>query len=97
VELIGMWGMTSTRNDVWGNRDGASNIDTEFYLEVDPLFFNADERNFALRPESPVLDVGDDGHPVTTSYNGVTRPVGGGYDIGAYEMPLPTWLPVILR
>lgn len=97
VELIGMWGMTSTRNDVWGNRDGVSNIDTEFYLEVDPLFFNADERNFALRPESPVLDVGDDGHPVSTSYNGVTRPVGGGYDIGAYEMPLPTWLPVILR
>lgn len=93
-----LWSMTSTRNDVWGNELGASSeTGDSFYLETDPLFFNANEGMFALHPESPCIDVGDYGHPVSTSYNNAPRPIGVGYDMGAYEMPVPTYLPVLLR
>lgn len=97
LEATGGWGLTSTRNDVWGNSLGHSNIGAIFYLNTDPLFYNPGEGEFALHPASPCLDVGDYSHPQTTSYNGVIRPVGAGYDLGAYEMPLPSWLPVIMR
>jgi parallel beta-helix repeat protein len=97
VEGSGSWSMVNTRNDVWGNGLGASNTGASFYLEVDPRFFNANAGAYALRPGSPCLDVGDYGHPVYTSYNDVARPIGAGYDLGAYEMPVPVWLPVLLR
>ncbi len=97
MDLSGSSNMYSTRNDVWGNSLGGSNPSSSFYLETDPLFFNADLGEFALRPASPCLDVGDYGHPVSTSFNGIPRPQGISYDLGAYEMPLPTWLPVVLR
>ncbi|MBN1535712.1 MAG: right-handed parallel beta-helix repeat-containing protein [Anaerolineales bacterium] len=98
IEKIGAtWSMALTRNDVWGNSLGASSPSASFYLEVDPLFFGQGFGAFALRPGSPCIDVGDYGHPESNSYNNIPRPVGVGYDIGAYEMPVPTYLPVLLR
>lgn len=97
IEKSGTWGTTETRNDVWGNLLGASSPGTSFYLEVDPLFFGDGFGAFALRPESPCIDVGDNVHTVTTSYNNAPRPIGAGFDIGAYEMEVPTYLPVLLR
>lgn len=99
IEKVGtLWSMTSTRNNVWGNELGASSeTGDSFYLETDPLFFNANEGVFALRPESPCIDVGDFSHTLDHAYNNIPRPTGAGFDMGAYEMPIPTYLPVLLR
>ncbi len=43
---------------------------------------------FGLRETSPALDAGDADLAPATDLNGVTRPVGDGVDIGAYEGPV---------
>jgi parallel beta-helix repeat protein len=51
----------------------------------DPRFVNATSRDFHLQSGSPALDAGVTLGPVTTDYEGVPRPQGPGYDLGASE------------
>jgi len=57
---------------------GAGNINT------DPLFINAPD-DLRLQDTSPCIDSGTSEGAPATDILGVTRPQGGGVDMGAYE------------
>ena len=52
----------------------------------DPLFVNLTANNFHLSAGSPAIDSGATVQ-LATDYDGVARPQGSAYDIGAYEYP----------
>ncbi len=52
---------------------------------TDPLFTNAGSRDYTLTASSPAKDAGLTLSTVTVDANGVARPQGSAYDIGAYE------------
>jgi hypothetical protein len=54
-------------------------------VNANPDFVNAAGGNYALASGSPAIDHGMTLSPVTTDYNGVARPQGAAYDIGAFE------------
>lgn len=86
--------LSAHHNDVWGNDLGASTFEIPFFLQEDPLFFDAGADRYALRGGSPCIDAAMPLLP--GSYNGLSRPQGAGHDIGAYEMAL-VHLPLALR
>lgn len=54
-------------------------------LQVDPLFVNAAARDFHLTSSSPAINKGITVVDLTVDPDGNPRPLGGTYDIGAYE------------
>ena len=70
---------TITYSLVEGGYTGTGNLD------ADPLFLNPDA-NLRLGPGSAAIDVGDIDVCPAADLDGVTRPVGLGCDMGAYEM-----------
>ncbi|MBA3831938.1 MAG: right-handed parallel beta-helix repeat-containing protein [Chthoniobacterales bacterium] len=57
-------------------------------IAADPKFFRFDD--FHLRADSPAIDAGLNlGTAVPIDYDGVVRPQGAGFDIGAFELPVP--------
>ena len=55
-------------------------------LNVDPLFV-ARYTNLRLQPNSPILDAGYDlGNLVADDFDGIARPQGTGFDMGAFEL-----------
>lgn len=50
----------------------------------DPLFVDADGGDYRLQEDSPAVDAGAEDGP-DSDFDGFTRPVGGGFDIGAFE------------
>ncbi len=76
-------------NDLWNNITPYVGIGKGFNdISVDPLYYS----DFSLQPGSPCIDAiptGDPpGDPVTQDRNGNHRPIGAGFDMGAYEAPL---------
>ncbi len=59
--------------------DGIGNID------ADPLFVDAATDDFRLSAGSPCIDAGDPASTLTEDLDGDPRPVGSGFDMGAYE------------
>lgn len=53
---------------------------------TEDIFVAPDDHDFRLRPESPAIDQGAPG-AVLTDLDGMPRPAGQGFDIGAYESP----------
>ena len=49
------------------------------------LFINPESKDFHLKEGSPAIDTGVDLPDVTGDFDGLPRPSGDGYDIGAYE------------
>ena len=64
----------------------------------DPRFVDPLNDNYHLRFGSPAIDHGIDAD-VYTDLDGDPRPIGSGFDIGAYEFQLikRVYLPVILK
>jgi parallel beta-helix repeat protein len=54
---------------------------------TNPLFVNAAAGDFHLSATSPAIDAGVALPAVAVDFDGVSRPQGLGYDIGAYEYP----------
>jgi hypothetical protein len=77
----------------WGNKDGFSGtyVDTDCNIDqsgvagpaTDPEFFAPASGDYHLRATSPAVDACTTGLP--TDLENVARPVGSGYDMGAYE------------
>jgi hypothetical protein len=83
-----------------GTFSGSSSPKGVNYIIADPLFVSAtidpSTANFHLKPNSPAIDKGTsnlDPASQHIDFDGVSRPQGAGYDIGAYEStasPQPT-------
>ena len=52
---------------------------------TDPMFIDANNRDYRLRSNSPAVDIGLSVNAPLTDYYGNSRPQGKGIDIGAYE------------
>ncbi|MBN1264814.1 MAG: right-handed parallel beta-helix repeat-containing protein, partial [Anaerolineales bacterium] len=57
----------------------------EHSITGDPLFISVEEQDFHLQPDSPAVDSGNLLLSVSSDIEGTARPLGAGYDIGAYE------------
>jgi len=79
VDWGGSAGSTSTTN-LCGDNTGMSCI-----LTTNLKFVNAASNDFHLQASSPTIDAGTTVSVVTTDFDGVSRPQGSAYDIGAYE------------
>ncbi len=55
------------------------------FISEDPMFVNPDAMDFHLSAGSPLIDFGTALASVPDDYDGVARPQGSGYDIGAFE------------
>lgn len=74
--------VTTSNNLMWKtqNREYSS---SDFV--ADPMFVDPDNHDYRLRAGSPAIDAGVTIPEIETDLVGTQRPVGGGYDIGAYE------------
>lgn len=52
---------------------------------TDPLFVNEPLRNYHLQSDSPCVDKGSTISSITDDKDGISRPQGSGYDMGAHE------------
>jgi hypothetical protein len=78
---------TATDNDMWmsnGSRPGTYGSNAS-YINENPQFVNLSGLNFHLSSSSPMIDAGQRISQVTHDYDGVSRPQGTAYDIGAFE------------
>jgi len=64
------------------------------YIIANPEFVNVSEGDFHLQSDSPAIDNGSSVDAPSVDYDGNPRPIGAGYDIGAYEYlsgPVGLW------
>jgi hypothetical protein len=70
--------------------DGYSSTNGTDYILGDPDFVDENNDDFHLQRLSPAIDNGTSTDAPTTDFDGNTRPLGVGYDIGAYEYAIDT-------
>ena len=68
-----------TYSNITGGYTGTGNINSN------PLFIDPENGNFKLQATSPSIDTGTNNGAPSVDYDGNPRPVGAGYDMGAYE------------
>jgi parallel beta-helix repeat protein len=61
------------------------NYDNKTNIETDPLFVDLANGNYYLQAGSPCIDSGTSEGAPSTDIDGIPRPQGAGYDMGAYE------------
>ena len=79
--------LVSGTNNLWfgaGDPPSCSNLTTN--VTGDPLFFNPPQ-DFHLQMGSPAIDSGVTIPELVVDIDGITRPQGSAYDLGAFEMP----------
>jgi hypothetical protein len=78
---------TAVDNDMWmsnGSMPGTYGSNAR-YINENPQFVDFSGLNFHLSALSPMIDAGQTLSQVTHDYDGVSRPEGAAYDIGAFE------------
>lgn len=77
-------------NDVWNHVTGYAGDATAGANSIsqDPMFWDESSGNYRLHDDSPILDLGTD-LGIYADMDGKTRPIWGGYDMGAFENPEP--------
>ena len=75
---------------------GNINVDPRFVLPITYTAAPTTAGSYHLRAGSPAIDHGTNAG-VTTDLEGRRRPLGNGYDMGAYEFQPKIYLPLILR
>ncbi len=75
---------------------GAMNWGAHNLVNTDPLFVNTAVGNYHLTARSPAIDAGTN-VGVAIDLDGIARPQGAGFDIGAYEYRYIVYLPLVLR
>ena len=75
--------------NAWGEISdaGSGTVQDHNLVGTDPQFANASAHDFRLRTSSPAIDTGIALSAVPYDRDGVSRPHGAGFDIGAYESP----------
>jgi parallel beta-helix repeat protein len=85
----GSTGASIKNNIVYQNSPATANAGSQSVLannlSANPKFVNPAAGDFSLQPASPAIDAGATLTEVTHDFNGVSRPQGSAYDIGAYE------------
>lgn len=71
--------IAATYSDIEGGFPGEGN------LNADPQFVNPATQDFHLQPGSPGINAGTDAFAPEEDYDGIPRPQGEGYDMGAFE------------
>jgi len=70
----------------WGNYNICQPAPNHELWKVDPQFVNPESGDFHLTSTSPAIDAGYNlGTSVPNDYDGISRPQGAGFDIGAFE------------
>jgi hypothetical protein len=95
IEFIGTTGIDYADDDFWMN--GITSNQSLTVMTEDPLYMDINHSLYGLQSGSPCRDSVSGTLYPPYSYNGLPRPQGSGVDIGAYEMPDPVYLPLILR
>jgi hypothetical protein len=75
---------------------GSGTVEDHNLTEIDPKFVDIVAYDFHLQPTSPAIDAGVALDLVPDDFDGIPRPQGAGYDVGAFEFtgsPVPTPLP----
>jgi Right handed beta helix region len=85
-------GITSSHNDSWNNHSNQANYCESASpgpgdISADPLFAGAPSADYHLLPGSPALDIGTSTQAPAHDKDCNPRPLGAGYDLGAYELP----------
>jgi MYXO-CTERM domain-containing protein len=85
------WSFTSHHNLFFANEgDEVYPGEGTGTLYVDPMFVDGSAGDFHLRAGSPAIDTGADlSAEVTVDFDGIARPQGAGWDIGAFEHLVP--------
>ena len=76
--------LSGSNNDWYGSTDSVPSGMTA-NLTVNPQFIDTSVQNFHLQAGSPLINAGVAISGLLNDMDGVTRPQGTGYDIGAYE------------
>ncbi len=86
-------------NIVIGNRDpnlgrySQSSVYDHNLIDGDPLFRDPEANDFHLLPNSPAIDAGATIAEVQSDHDGISRPQGKAYDLGAYEYTEDSFVP----
>ena len=80
----------SPDNNIWlvGDCKGTGHITKNNLIGINPKFVNyirTGGGNYHLTSTSPAINAGIASNAPSTDYDGVSRPQGSAYDIGAYE------------
>lgn len=75
----------ASNNCYYNGTGGIPSWDSTGSFETDPLMVNPASYNFTLQDTSPCIDSASTISLTTPDYNGIARPQGSAYDIGAYE------------
>ncbi|MDR3687345.1 MAG: choice-of-anchor Q domain-containing protein [Coriobacteriia bacterium] len=77
---------------VWGNSTPMSGCSTTYSeLASDPLFIAPESGDYHLSADSPCIDDASATAAPAADRDGIPRPWGAGFDIGAYEYYVPTY------
>jgi hypothetical protein len=77
--------LTVDHNMIDGFRDYEEEIRGTSYIEKKPLFVNPSEQNFRLKEGSPAIDAASPVYAPRHDFDGNSRPLGKGHDLGAFE------------